>query len=160
MQTTRTKLQREPRTGHEMDATGYVFAGNQIRKVTERLRSTSTPIDEKFDIPPTTDSELCSNKTIISSTIIYYRYNFYGIILNIYYSHKIYNGFSWRSNLLKMCYLCYIQFKYFLMVTKRSCKLLITILINARKSHACRFKILLFIFFFNGEYYQLLRNII
>lgn len=99
-----------------------------------------------------------SNKTIVSSAIIYYRYNFYGIILNIYYSHKIYNGFSWRSNLLKMCYLCYIQFKSFLMVAKRSCKLF-TILINARKSHACRFKILLFIFFFNANniinYYEI-----
>lgn len=64
MQATRSKLQREPGTGHAMDAISHLLAGHQVRETSERLRSTNTSADEKLDGPATANCEYSKRKFV------------------------------------------------------------------------------------------------
>lgn len=52
-----TKLQREPRTDHEVDAVGHVPSGDQVREAPERLRPAGASVDEEPNVTSAANRE-------------------------------------------------------------------------------------------------------
>lgn len=55
--TARTKLQREPRADHEVDAVGHVPSGDQVREAPQRLRPAGASVDEEPNVASAANRE-------------------------------------------------------------------------------------------------------